>query len=77
MLAVPLLLAQCSGALEECELPRTLPWYFGLAIAALWVGAVAGVVLLLKRRLVSRRGERRGSEQKAVPPAKGTDLDVW
>ena len=77
MFGVPLLLAQCAGPLEECELPRTLPWYFGLAIAALWLGAVVGVVLLLKRRLVTRRGERRGGKRKAVPSAKGTDLDVW
>ena len=80
MPAIALLLAQCAGPLEECDLPRTLPWYFGLAIAAAWFATIAGIVLLFRRRWAARRAERRErgrSERKAVDAAKGNDVELW
>lgn len=72
------LVAQCTGA-APCELPTGLPWYFGLPILVLWLGAVAGV-LLLARRLLVRRMERRRlrSERLAIERvSKGAGLERW
>lgn len=80
MPAIALLLAQCAAPLEDCDLPRTLPWYFGLAIAAAWFATIAGVVLLFRRRWAARRAERRDrqrSDRKAVEAAKSSDIDLW
>ena len=56
-LLVPLV-AQCTGA-EPSELPTGLPWYFGVAVAVVWFGAVVGVVLLGRRFLLRRLRRRR------------------
>lgn len=80
MPAIALLVAQCAAPLEKCDLPRTLPWYFGLAIAAAWFATIAGIVLLFRRRWAARRAERRErdrSERKAVEVAKGSDVELW
>ena len=71
------LLAQCTTALADCDLPRTLPWYFGLAIAAAWFATVAGVVLLIRRRLVARRARRNDARQDSVGSRKSTDVELW
>lgn len=52
------LVAQCVDA-SRCELPTGLPWYFGLPIALLWLGAVVGAVLLGRRFLTQRIARRR------------------
>jgi hypothetical protein len=78
VLGISLLVAQCTGALDDCDLPRTLPWYFGLAIAVAWLATVVGAFLLLRRRLLARRAERRGrSGRKAVEAHKGSDVELW
>ncbi|HVM09398.1 MAG TPA: hypothetical protein VM345_13105 [Acidimicrobiales bacterium] len=78
MLGIPLIVAQCTGALDDCDLPRTLPWYFGLAIAAAWLATVVGAVLLLRRRLLARRAERRDrNRHKAIEAHKGSDVEIW
>ena len=81
MPTVALLLAQCAAPLEQCDLPRTLPWYFGLAIAAAWFATIAGIVLLFRRRWAARRAERRGQRtgdtRKRLEAGKGTDVEPW
>lgn len=80
MPSIALLVAQCAPPLETCDLPRTLPWYFGIAIAAAWFATIAGIVLLLRRRWSARRADRRGRERsgrKAIEAEKGTDVELW
>ena len=78
MVGIAGLLAQCNGTFEGCDLPRTLPWYFGLAFAAAWLAAVTGVVLLVRRRWLARRHERRDQEKrKRIEAARGTDVERW
>ena len=74
------LLAQC-GPTGPCELPTGLPWYFGLAVAVVWLAAVVGAVLLARRFLLRRvraRRERRprpaDDDQLALPAAAATGL---
>lgn len=73
------LVAQCIDT-GPCELPTGLPWYFGLPIAAVWFGAVVGA-LLLGRRFLARRIERRRSRDDGVRAIErtsaGTDLERW
>jgi hypothetical protein len=64
------LLGQCTGAEATCELPRGLPWWFNLVFFAIWLTAVWGVVLLVRRRLARRRRERKSADP-------GTDLELW
>jgi hypothetical protein len=73
-----LLVAQCVNA-GPCELPTGLPWYFGLPIALLWIGTVAGVVLLGRRMLRNRREtrRRRPTGPRAIEAPSGTDLERW
>lgn len=55
------LLAQCADP-ATCDIPRSLPWYFSLALIALWVAMVTGSVVLglaLIRARVARRRRRR------------------
>ena len=77
--AATVLLAQCAPAAQACDLPRTLPWYFGAAIGLAWVATVAGVVLLLRRRLAARREQReaRRPRRKAITAEKGSDVEPW
>ena len=76
------LVAQCTGA-EPCELPTGLPWYFGLAVAAIWLAAVVGALLLGKRLLVRRIRDRRkrrcaATDERAIErTASGRDLERW
>jgi hypothetical protein len=53
------LVAQCTPAQASCELPTGLPWYFGLAIAAVWLAVVVGAVRVALHLLRSRREARR------------------
>ena len=80
-----LLVAQCTGA-APCELPTGLPWYFGLAVAVVWLATVVGALLLGRRLLVrrirarrSRRADRHGADDgralEATTP--GRDLERW
>src|SRR5438128_9402244 len=39
------LVAQCTPADAACDLPTGLPWYFGLALAAVWLAVVVGALL--------------------------------
>ena len=78
MSTVALLLAQCAAPLDDCDLPRTLPWYFGLAIAVAWFATIAGIVLLFKRRWATRRAERRQQDaRKRIEAGRGTDIEPW
>ena len=73
------LVAQCIDA-GPCELPTGLPWYFGLPIALLWLGAVVGVLLLGRRFLVRRIERRRDREtgRRAIErTTTGTDVERW
>ena len=67
------LLGQCTGAEEACELPRGLPWWFNLVFFAVWLAAVWGVFLLVRRRRARRRAERR--HRRTTEP--GTDVELW
>lgn len=73
------LVAQCVGS-GPCELPTGLPWYFGLPIALLWLGAVVGA-LLLGRRFLARRVERRrrhDDDRRAIAEtSNSTELEHW
>jgi hypothetical protein len=79
-----LLLAQCAPG-APCELPTGLPWYFGLAVALVWLATVVGVVLLARRVLLrrlrdrrDRRGRHDGDEQLALEATtSGGDLEPW
>jgi hypothetical protein len=73
------LLAQCAAG-ASCELPTGLPWYFGLAVAVVWLGAVVGAVLLGRRLLVRRFSARRraGEEARALEQrTSSTDVELW
>jgi hypothetical protein len=52
------LVAQCTGN-GACELPTGLPWYFALALFAIWLAVVAGAVVLGWRLVRHRRSRRR------------------
>lgn len=74
-------MAQCAPG-GPCELPTGLPWYFGLAVALVWLTVVVGVLLLarrfLVRRLHDRRARRDGPDQLALGPSTdGRDLEPW
>lgn len=71
---------------------HALPWYFGAAVFAVWAVATVVVVLLARRRLKARaerrRDERDGRPRPRTPrytgPIRddrsvgpGTDLDRW
>jgi hypothetical protein len=71
------LLAQCAAGVAECALPRTLPWYFGLALAVAWLATVVGAVLLVRRRLITRRDRGRRRLPAAVESRKTDDLELW
>ena len=80
-LAALRLVAQCTGS-GPCELPTGLPWYFGLVVAALWLGAVVGSLLLGRRLLVRklrrrRRDARRDDARAIEQTTSGTDLERW
>ncbi|MDQ3107663.1 MAG: hypothetical protein M3Q68_07660 [Actinomycetota bacterium] len=73
------LVAQCTGS-APCELPTGLPWYFGLAVAVIWLGAVTGVLLLGRRFLARKlRRRRRGPSDRLALGEKsaGAELERW
>ena len=73
------LVAQCTGA-GPCSLPTGLPWYFGLAVALVWLAAVVGVIVLARRRLALhlRRRRTRGGDRRALDAATpGADVERW
>jgi nitrate reductase gamma subunit len=74
--AVGILLAQCATGVD-CDLPRTLPWYFGFAIAAAWFATVVGAVLLIRRRLITRRARRSEVRRDPVESRKSGDVELW
>ncbi|MGH9164996.1 MAG: hypothetical protein ACRDZW_05715 [Acidimicrobiales bacterium] len=65
-------LAQCADP-SNCELPSTLPWYFSLAMLAVWAVMVAGVVVL-SVALIRARSARRRSRRR--PLSDSTDIEV-
>jgi hypothetical protein len=68
---------------------HSLPWYFGVAVFALWAAVMFGFTLLVRRRLRAkaerrrdlRRPRRRAStaapirDDRSLGP--GTDLEGW
>lgn len=72
------LVAQCTGS-APCELPTGLPWYFGLAVGAVWLAVVVGVLVLgrhLLRAKFDRR--RRSSDRRALERSTpGSDVERW
>jgi hypothetical protein len=61
-----------------CDLPTGLPWYFGLAIAVVWLAVVVGAVLLGVRLLRSRRDRAdRGSDADRERTTPGTNVERW
>jgi hypothetical protein len=72
------LVAQCTPSQPACELPTGLPWYFGLAIAAVWLAVVVGAVVLGFHLVRSRRGERQPTcAAIEESTSSGTDLERW
>jgi heme exporter protein D len=73
------LLAQCAPS-GPCELPTGLPWYFGLAVAVVWLAAVVGALLLARRFLLRRIRERRRARDHRPAleqTTSGHDLERW
>lgn len=74
------LLAQCSPG-QACELPKGLPWYFGLLIAGLWLAVLVGIAVLGRRVLgarIERRRDRRSSHQRALEETTpGNEIERW
>ena len=71
-----MLVAQCTGS-APCELPTGLPWYFGLAIAAIWLAFVVGAVAIARHLLQARRERRRVEHRRALGRSSGTDVEPW
>lgn len=72
-------MAQCAPG-AACELPTGLPWYFGLAVAVVWLGAVVGALVLGRRLLVRRMRDRRRRDDDRLAlerTTSGTDLERW
>ena len=70
-----MLVAQCTGASgASCDLPTGLPWYFGLAIALVWVLVVALAVAVGRRLLQTRRERRLRADRRRAP---GTEVEPW
>ncbi|MEO7443659.1 MAG: hypothetical protein ABIW46_09025 [Acidimicrobiales bacterium] len=53
-----MLLAQCADP-ANCEIPSSLPWYFSVAMFALWAAMVGGIVVLVVWMLGARAEHRR------------------
>ena len=73
-----LVLAECTA--EPCDIPRGLPWWMGGALVVAWLAAVAGVVVLARRRLVLRAHRRNaaGAGRAGVEQASpGRDVEPW
>ena len=58
-------------AQQGADLPVTLPWYFGLAIVAVWVVLLAGIVGLVRRQLQQRAARRAEDERRASRSIRG------
>ena len=69
--------------LAVTRLEHDLPWYFGVAVGAVWVVVVGLIVLLLvrwrqakrARREQVRRAAQRARDDRSLGP--GTDVEVW
>jgi hypothetical protein len=64
-------------------LMRSLPWYFGAAVFAVWGTAATAMFLLLRRR-IKARADRRPASPSPRRPARddrslgpGTDIELW
>lgn len=70
-------LAQCADP-SNCELPSTLPWYFSLAMLAVWGVMVAGILVLTVAlvRARSARARARRRRGRARPLSDSTEIDV-
>lgn len=70
------LAAQCAGG-QECDLPRSLPWYLGLAGVLVWGVLMFGVVTVARhrRRLRTERRRDEGRGRKREQP--GGDLEPF
>ena len=62
-----------------CELENGLPWYFGVAIAVLWLAVVAGILVLGRRYLAAKAARRREtSDRRALDRSTpGQDVEPW
>ncbi|MGH9157576.1 MAG: hypothetical protein ACRD1K_17470 [Acidimicrobiales bacterium] len=54
------LLAQCADP-ADCDIPSSLPWYFSLALFAVWAAMVAGICVLVFWMLRARAERRRAT----------------
>jgi hypothetical protein len=79
MVAVGLgsLVAQCTPSQATCDLPTGLPWYFGLAIAVVWLAVVVGAVRVGVHLVRSRREARRSRTGTGERTSTGTDVERW
>lgn len=57
---VPLLVVL---ATETVTPTHSLPWYFGVAVFAVWAAAAVGICLLFRRRLRARAARREYEAQ--------------
>lgn len=65
-----------------CELENGLPWYFGLAIAIVWLAVVAGILVLGRHYLAARFSRRRAGTERDDRRAldrstPGTDVEPY
>jgi hypothetical protein len=63
-------------------LMRSLPWYFGVAVFAVWGGAATALFLLLRRRIKARAARRPISPSVRRPRddrslGSGADIEPW
>jgi uncharacterized membrane protein YqiK len=72
-----MLVAQCTSSSAACELPTGLPWYFGVAIAVVWLAFVVGAFAVARRLLQARRERRLVDERRAIGRTSRTDVEPW
>lgn len=67
--------------MPDCDIPRSLPWYFGIVIAAVWLATVAGILLLFRRwvavRLEERRRRKHAHSGRREIDSTGRDVELW
>jgi len=69
-------LAQCADP-ANCDLPSTLPWYFSLAMVAVWAAMVVGIVVVGVWLLRARADRRPKARFRRPPPSETTDVATF
>ncbi len=70
-----MLLAQCADP-ANCDIPRSVPWYFSLALMAVWAAVVGGIVVLAVWMLRARAERRRERRDRRRRPGTGIEVSA-